>query len=63
MILHRKLASNALKTTSKTAIQKIADAILDLLRNKIAEKIAKFAAKSTCEDPRRPCIKMKHQRN
>ena len=46
-------ATKALKTVSKRAIQKTAEAIDDLFRNKIAEKITKASSKSFREDPRK----------
>ena len=48
-LLHStKLVSNE---CTKGAIQKTTEATSDLVENKIAEKIAKVASKSTCEDP------------
>ena len=46
------MATSALKTASKTAIQKTEDATVDLVGNKIPEKITKAASKSTREYPR-----------
>ena len=42
-------ASNAIKTASKKAIQKIAEATGDLIRNKIAGKISRNSPHNTSE--------------
>ena len=47
----KKSENDALKTTSKKVIQKVAEVTRDLAENKIAEKITKAASKTTHEDP------------
>ena len=49
----KKSAINVLKTTSKKAIHKAAEASGDLVGNKIPEKITKAASKNTRADPNR----------
>ena len=51
----KKLETNALKTASKRAIQKMEKVTADLVRRKIEEKITKAAAKSAREDKKNPC--------
>ena len=43
----KKSATDAIKTASKRAIQKTAEATGDLVENKIADKITSFSKKST----------------
>ena len=47
----KKSATDAIKTASKRAIQKIAEATGDLIGNKIADKITSVSKKSTKELP------------
>ena len=47
----RKSATNAIKTTSKRAVQKTAEATGDLISNKIADKITCISKKSVKELP------------
>ena len=47
----KKFATNAIKTTSKRAIQKTAEATGDLVGNKIADKITSISKKSTKKLP------------
>ena len=42
----KQSATNALKTTSKNAVQKTAEATGDLIGNKIANRITKFSGSS-----------------
>ena len=45
----KKSTTNAIKTTSKRAIQKTAEATGDLIGNKIADKITSVSRKSSME--------------
>ena len=45
----KKPTMDAIKTASKTAIQKTAEAIGDLIRNKIVDKITSVSKKSSTE--------------
>ena len=47
----KKSTTDAIKTTSKRAIQKTAEATRDLIGNKIADKITSVSKKSTKELP------------
>ena len=49
----KKSVTDAFKTTSKRAIQKMAEVTDDLAGNKIAGKITKAAFKSSFEDSRK----------
>ena len=44
----KKSTTDAIKTTSKKAIQKIAKPTSDLIGNKIADKITSVSSKKTC---------------
>ena len=46
----RKVATDALRTASKRAIQKTVETTGDLVANKIPDEIRQFASKSTSED-------------
>ena len=50
----KKLATTALVTASKRAIQKVAEVTVDLDGSKTVEKIAKAVSKNTCEDQKNP---------
>ena len=52
-LLHsaKKFATDAIKTASKGAIQKTAEATVDLIGNKIADKITSVSKNSTKELP------------
>ena len=47
----RKSTTEAIKTASKRAVQKIAEATADLIGNKIADKITSISKKSVKEIP------------
>ena len=47
----KKITTDAIKTASKSAIQKTAEATGDLICNKIADKITSVSKKSTKEFP------------
>lgn len=53
LIPQKKSETNALKTASKRAIQKMEEVTADLVRRKIEKKIAKVAAKSAREDKKK----------
>ena len=58
----KKYATDALKTASKRAIQKTAEAAGDLIGNKIADKITKYFKKTlqiNCIQRKRNYIQMK----
>ena len=58
----KKYATDALKTASKRAIQKTAEAASDLIGNKIADKITKYFKKTlqiNCIQRKRNYIQMK----
>ena len=50
----KKLATNALVTASKRAIQKVTEVAVDLDGGKTVEKITKAVSKNTCEDQKNP---------
>ena len=49
LIVLKKPTTDAIKTASKRAIQKTAEAIGDLIRNKIVDKITSVSKKSSTE--------------